>query len=294
MSNVIAVQNRKVRDPAIPSNMEVEYFANATKLKNGDVAEFFLRVTGIATLFLPPLTVLGSFVSLTMIDVPTSVGLTVLIAGLVGIPVGALCGSALSYVADNVPERKIEKWLHKQGHRVTEDNIAKLMKQEEVILWDNPTGLKFSVKVEFLEPGFMGISYNVLKKPQKKSSPVSERKHTFMQYLTPSSQDLADSIQKQGTQLFALPLSIEDKHAVERVLSDLDELNKLGSMAQGAEPTKLQLRTLKTLNKEMKALAANVNSSMVKQLKIHASYVEERNRARNELSFDMKTRKVAS
>jgi hypothetical protein len=278
MSNVIAVQNHKVRDPAIPSNMEVEHFANAAKLKNGDVAEFFLRVTGIATLFLPPLTVLGSFVSLTMIDVPTSVGLTVLIAGLVGIPVGALCGSALLYVADNVPERKIEKWLHKQGHRVTADNIAKLMEQSEVILWDNPTGLKFSVKVEFLETGFIQISYNVLKKPQKKSSPVSERKQTFLQYLTPSSQDLVDSIQEQGEQLLTLPLTVEDQHAVERVLSDMNELNKLRSVAQGSEPTKLHMRTLKTLNREMKALALNVNSNMVKQLKIHASYVEERNR----------------
>jgi hypothetical protein len=278
MSNVIAVQNHKVRDPAIPSNMEVEHFANAAKLKNGDVAEFFLRVTGIATLFLPPLTVLGSFVSLTMIDVPTSVGLTVLIAGLVGIPVGALCGSALLYVADNVPERKIEKWLHKQGHRVTADNIAKLMEQSEVILWDNPTGLKFSVKVEFLETGFIQISYNVLKKPQKKSSPVSERKQTFLQYLTPSSQDLVDSIQEQGEQLLTLPLTVEDQHAVERVLSDMNELNKLRSVAQGSEPTKLHMRTLKTLNREMKALALNVNSNMLKQLKIHASYVEERNR----------------
>lgn len=292
MSNVITTQ---LRDPAIPDEMKVERFANSQKIESNKIGQKWLAFASIFFIAAPMTTMVGGlgFIVITAIHTPLVLVIfaSSFPAMIFGTLVSALCADAADAIPDWSLRRRTLKWLLQQGHVLNEDEVEKLMTVDKVVLQDAPTGLKFKVERKILESESVVITYNVVKKPKTKAIPV-EGKRTFLQSFTPSSQELVDSIQGRGKQLLTLPLSVEDQHAVERVLSDVEELNKLGSVTQGSEPTKLQMRTLKTLNKEMKSLAVNVNNSMVKQLKIHASYVEERNRTRSELSLDPRTRKV--
>jgi len=277
MSNVVAIP--------VPEGVEMsaKHLANSQEIKPsyaGTISMFILTffipavpisvlICFLAGLFAPAFTFLnagGVFVIFDIMFIPVAVSIAIETAE-----------SAMMMAEDSL-EAKSKKWLSEQGHQMSYEAEAELNRYGKIVIRDAVSGAKIKIEQEETYLGNRMLSYAVLKKPKAKAA-LSERKSIqLFQPFAPSAVELIDNIQRQGKQLLALPLSIENKHAVERVLSDVEELNKLGSMVQGFEPTKLQMRTLKMLNKEMKTLALNVNNSMMKQLKIHASYIEERNR----------------
>lgn len=183
--------------------------------------------------------------------------------------------------------KSYRKWLQAQGFSSADypfDSYGDWAKKDSnTLILEKLDGKKYALKMTTVD-GKKISSYEPVKKPKPKQVPV-EKKWNFFQSFTATGQEITDSIKEQAKHLLSFPLSVEDQHAVERILSDMNELNKLGGMTEGSEPNKLYMRTLKTLHKEIKAVATQVNTNMVKQLKIHASYVEERNRNEHELGL---------
>jgi len=198
-------------------------------------------------------------------------------------------------LGENRLRKKHRRWLTTQGFTKETaksiDGINKWVSNPYPVTLEKLDGKKYVLKMVSVD-GKKISSYEPVEKPKPKQVPV-EKKWSFFQSFTATGQEITDSIQEQAKHLLSFPLSVEDKHAVERILSDMNELNKLGGMTEGSEPNKLYMRTLKTLQKEIKTLANDVNASMMKQLKIHASYVEGRNRSEPELTLQG-NRKVAS
>jgi hypothetical protein len=193
---------------------------------------------------------------------------------------GLLLGVTSEKLGEKRLRRKHRKWLKTQGFTKIAtnsiDGINKWVSNPYPVTLEKLDGKKYVLKMISVD-GKKISSYEPVEKPKPKQVPI-EKKWSFFQSFTATGQEITDSIKEQAKHLLSFPLSVEDQHAVERILSDMNELNKLSGMTEGSEPNKLYMRTLKTLQKEIKAVANQVNANMVKQLKIHASYVEERNR----------------
>jgi hypothetical protein len=285
MSNAIAVRGQESK---LSVDVETNQSSTGQKIEESRVGYRLLKTTAVSLYAIPLVSAIGGLIGMVATNEESIVAFSITMAGVIGVPIGTFVQIFLSDFADRMPwkssQRRALQWLSKQGYKLTKNEAGTLMTMGKVIVANASTGEKFTIEKESLEGRSMRLSINKAKtsvnraKKSKPKAATSEQKRTFLQSLTPSGQDLVDSIQKQGGQLLALPLTLEDQHAVERVLSDVDELNSLRSLVQGSQPTKLQLRTLRTLKKEMEALALKVNNSMMKQLEIHASYVEERNR----------------
>jgi DNA-binding MarR family transcriptional regulator len=278
MSNAIAARGQESKFSAL---MGMNQSVTSQNIEESKVGYKALKTTAFSLYGLPLVALVGGCIAFLATGQESVVAFSITMAGAAGAPIGTFAHMFLSDAADGMPwkssKRRALQWLSEQGYKLTKDEAGTLMTMGKVIIANASTGEKFTIKKESLE----GMSMHLSIKKSAKSKPkvaISKQKRAILESLTPSGQELVDNIQKQGEQLLALPLTPEDQHAVERVLSDVDELNSLRSLVQGSEPTKLQLRTLKTLKKEMEILASNVNNSMMKQLEVHASYVEERNR----------------
>lgn len=278
MSNAIAARGQESK---LSVDTETNRSSTSQKIEESRVGYKALKTTAFSMYALPLVPLIGGFITAVATGGHSVLAVSITMVGIAGAPIGTFAQMFLSDFANDMPwkssRRRALQWLSEQGYKLTKDEAGTLMTMGKVTVANASTGEKFTVEKESLEGRSMHLSINRATKPKPKIA-TGERKRAFLESLTPSSQELVDSIQKQGEQLLALPLTVEDHHAVERVLSDVNELNNLRSLVQGPQPTKLQLRTLKTLKKEMEALALKVTSSMMKQLEIHASYVEERNR----------------
>ena len=208
----------------------------------------------------------------------------------------SIAGSVICVCSEDFAEKRLWrnycKWLESQGFSVKENGLKYTSTSPaQSGTMAKIDGSKYIVKTVKFD-GEYRSTYEPVEKPKPKLIPA-KNKWGLLQSFTATGQEITDSIHEQAKHLLSFSLGIEDQHAVERILSDTNELNKLGGMTEGSEPNKLYMRTLKTLQKEIKTLANDVNASMVKQLKIHASYVEGRNR--NELALNLpQNRKVAS
>jgi DNA-binding MarR family transcriptional regulator len=278
MSNAIAVRGQESKFSAL---MGMNQSSTSQNIEESKVGYKVLKATSFSLYAIPLVAAVGGLVGVLATGAESVVAFSITMAGVAGAPFGTIAHLLLSDAANNMPwkssKRRALRWLSEQGYKLTKAEAATLMTMGKVIIANASTGEKFTIEKESLGGRSMHLSINRVTKSKPKIA-ISKQKRAILESLTPSSQELVDNIQKQGEQLLALPLTSEDQHAVERVLSDVDELNSLRSLVQGSEPTKLQLRTLKTLKKEMETLVSNVNNSMMKQLEVHASYVEERNR----------------
>jgi hypothetical protein len=191
--------------------------------------------------------------------------------------------------------KKHRKWLKTQGFTKVAtnsiDGINKWVSNPYPVTLEKLDGKKYVLKMVSVD-GKKISSYEPVEKPKPKLIPV-KNKWGILQSFTTTGQEITDSIQEQAKHLLSFSLSIEDQHAVERILSDTNELNKLGGMTEGSEPNKLYMRTLKTLQKEIKAVANQVNANMVRQLKIHASYVEGRNQVAPEFNLSQNQKVIS-
>lgn len=278
MSNAIAVRGQKSK---LAMDMEMSQSDTSQDIEESKFGYKALKTTAVALYAIPLAAAVGGFVGILATGGESALAVYTTMISIASAPLGTAASMFLSDVADDMPwkssKRRALQWLSEQGYKLTKAEAGALMTMGKVIITNTSTGEKFTIERESLGGMSMHLSINKVTKSKPKIA-ISKQKRAILESLTPSGQELVDSIRKRGEQLFALPLTPEDQHAVERVLADVDELNSLRSLVQGSEPTKLQVRTLKTLKKEMETLAVSVNDSMMKQLEVHASYVEERNR----------------
>jgi hypothetical protein len=200
----------------------------------------------------------------------------------------SITGSVIGVYSEDFAEKRLWrnycKWLESQGFSVKENGLKYTSTSPaQSGTMAKIDGSKYVVKTVKVD-GEYRSTYEPVEKPKPKLIPA-KNKWGLLQSFTATGQEITDSIHEQAKHLLSFSLSIEDRHAVERILFDMNELNKLGGMTEGSEPNKLYMKTLKTLQKEIKAVASQVNANMVRQLKIHASYVEKRNQVTPEFNL---------